>query len=380
MSKLGLLGLTTAALVLGSIHCGSDEPARPKVRVGMLHWAAYAPINVADKMGFWAEEGVDVEVINVTSNQELNDNLATGRIDIALDMIGSWVGIHISGVKLKVIGETDWSFGGDQVIAKKDLPKTKESLSAKPVLVYLNQPSVNFFLGKYLETLDPPLKLSDIEIAEIPTADMAPRFLDGTYDLAINYFPQSKPMLDSGADELATSRTAGYQGVIPEGFVGRAEVIDNIPKETLVKVLKGWYKAVNWVYTDPDTNQINESNWLEYADILRNSTFEGDRDGQAPFTDTELRQFVANVKMHGLVTSACLNGGSKGMALAQSTALQPQPVKDYLTELSSFLSENGSLAGVAPDLADFASDGPNAIFDGSATIEALRELGAVCPN
>ncbi len=135
--------LPTALLIGFSaswFHCSSDETAKPKLRVGMLHWAAYGTLNVADKKGLWANEGVDVEVVNRVSNQELNADLTSGRIDVALDMMGSWVGIHLSGTPLKIIGETDWSYGGDQIIAKKTLDLTK--LKGQSVAIYLDQPSV----------------------------------------------------------------------------------------------------------------------------------------------------------------------------------------------------------------------------------------------
>ena len=69
----------------------------------MLHWAAYGPLNVASTKGLFAAEGVDVEVVNRVSNQELNAELTSGRIDIALDMMGSWVGIHLGGTPLKIV-------------------------------------------------------------------------------------------------------------------------------------------------------------------------------------------------------------------------------------------------------------------------------------
>jgi len=376
MSRLGLLGLTAGALILGGVHCSSEEAAKPKLRVGMLHWAAYAPINVADKKGLWAEEGVDVEVLNVTSNQALNEALETGKIDVALDMIGSWVGIHLKGTKLKVIGETDWSYGGDQIIAKKGLDKTK--LKGSTIGVYLDQPSVNFFLGKYLATLPQPLKLSEVTTSELATAEMDAAFIAGQFQMTVNYFPQSASQLTAEAqgEELLTSRSAGFEGVIPEGFVGRADNIAKISPDTLKRFIKGWYKAVQWVYLDPDQNRIDESHWPEFSEILRNETFKGDRDGAQPYSETELRQFVANVKIHGLNQSLCVNEGAKGMLLKNSTRNSPQPIKDYLTELKSFLDENGELASVAPDLAAFT--GGDGIFDNTATVAALKELGAAC--
>jgi len=74
----------------------------------MIHWIAYSPLNVALEKGFWKDQGIDVEVINYGSNQELNSALENFYIDIALDMMGSWVGMILDGVDLTLIGETDW--------------------------------------------------------------------------------------------------------------------------------------------------------------------------------------------------------------------------------------------------------------------------------
>ncbi|MFM8454214.1 MAG: ABC transporter substrate-binding protein [Gammaproteobacteria bacterium] len=118
------------------------------LKVGMIHWIAYSPLNVADVQGFWKEQGLDVKVINFGSNQELNNALQNKGIDIALDMIGSWVGISQSGVPLVILGETDWSHGGDKIITKKDVDFSK--LKGQNIGVYLNQPSVTYFLNKFL--------------------------------------------------------------------------------------------------------------------------------------------------------------------------------------------------------------------------------------
>lgn len=367
-----LLGASTA-------HCESKDEARPKLRVGMLHWAAYGPLNVADQKGLWAAEGIDVEVVNRISNQELNADLTSGRIDVALDMMGSWVGIHLSGTPLKIIGETDWSYGGDQIIAKRTLDRTK--LKGQQVAIYLDQPSVTFFLGKYLETLSTAgaLKLTDVSTVELETKAIADAFAAGTYQLTVNYEPESaKQLEDTAQGELvASSRSAGFEGVIPEGFVGRQDILAKVDRSTLKKFIKGWQTAVGWVYTDPDNRVVDESHWAEYSNILRKKTFEGDRDDANPYTDAELRQFVSNVKVHGRNQQLCINGEGRGTRLSQSTAGAPQPLRDYLTELREFLDQGGKLSGVNPQLAGF-TDVTAGIFDNSVVVEALKEMGAVC--
>lgn len=41
-------------------------------KIGMIHWIAYSPLNVASTQKMWEKNGIDVQVINFGSNQELN--------------------------------------------------------------------------------------------------------------------------------------------------------------------------------------------------------------------------------------------------------------------------------------------------------------------
>ncbi len=176
---------------------------------------------------------------------------------------------------------------------------------------------------------------------------------------------------------MKTSGSAGFEGVIPEGFVGRADILAKVDRTGLKRFIKGWQKAVQWVYDDPDQRKVNEAHWAEYAQILRDQTFAGDRDAANPYTDAELRQFVSNVKVHSANKQLCVNGPAKQMALKDSTAANPMPLRDYLTELKTFLVEGNKYPSAPANLADFTNE-QTGIFDGSVVVEALTELGATC--
>lgn len=83
------------------------------------------------------------------------------------------------------------------------------------------------------------------------------------------------------------------------------------------------------------------------------------------------------MKVHSANKQVCVNGAAKGMALKDSTAANPMPLRDYLTELKSFLQDGNKLSAVDPKLADFTNE-QSGIFDGSVVVEALTELGAKC--
>lgn len=302
-------------------------------KIGMIHWIAYSPLNVADEQKMWKKNGVDVQVINFGSNQELNNALENKRIDIALDMIGSWVGMQQDGIPLTIIGETDWSNGGDKIIAKKDA--NMKNLNGETIGVYLNKPSVSYFLNSYLTANG--LKLNDVKVVELEPQAMTDNFIAGRFKVIVNYDPEALRAERTGNGKVAAT-SASYPGCIPEGFVSRTDVLETIPKEDLGKIFKTWVEAVKWT---KDT-----ANWNKYKEILNSKTFEGEK----PYPEEDLKAMIASVSIHDVKTQLERNDTGGGL-------------HTYLKNLKTFLSENNMLKK------DFD---PEKIFDNHAIVEVLK--------
>lgn len=302
-------------------------------RIGMIAWIAYSPLNVADAKGMWAEQGLDVEVINFGSNQELNGALEHQRIDIALDMMGSWVGIQQSGVPLTILGETDWSHGGDKIIAKEGVDLS--ALKGQSIGVYLNQPSVTYFLSQYLS--EQGLKLSEVDVIELEPESMADNFIANRFQVIVNYDPQAMRAEREGNGVVAAT-SASWNGVIPEGFVTHSQTYQSMNKDDLAKIFTGWLNAVEWT-RDP-------ANWSEYKTILNDKTFPSD----APFSDADLKDMLASVRIHN--REQALERNRRGGGL-----------DNYLADLKAFLGENDMLKK------DY---NPSVLFDQSVYMSVLN--------
>lgn len=302
-------------------------------KIGMIHWIAYSPLNAASSQEMWKKNGIDVQVINFGSNQELNSALENKRIDIALDMIGSWVGMHQDGVPLTIIGETDWSNGGDKIIAKKDADLKK--LKGETIGVYLNKPSVSYFLNSYLA--ENGVKLSDVKLIELEPQAMTDNFIAGRFKVIVNYDPEALRAERAGNGKVAAT-SASYAGCIPEGFVSRTDVLESIPKEDLSKIFKAWIEAVKWTK--------NPANWNEYKQILNSKTFEG----EPPYSDADLKSMLDSVSIHDSKTQLERNNTGGGL-------------QTYLKNLKGFLSENNMLK---------KEFDPGKIFDNSTIVEVLK--------
>src|SRR5690625_7713002 len=91
-SLLGLLAAGTAAPALAA--CGSavtgEDPAEGgegdseggTVRVGHLSSSLFTPLYVADAMGYFAEEGITIELVPIQSGQDGIPMLSNDQLDV----------------------------------------------------------------------------------------------------------------------------------------------------------------------------------------------------------------------------------------------------------------------------------------------------------
>ncbi len=328
---------TAAAAVATSPAAPTPAVGGRTYRFGMVPWIAYSPLHVAEDLGLWRKLGVDVKVVSFPTNPALYRGIASGDVDLCMDMIGSMVGMVLDGVDVKVLGETDWSHGGDKIIVKRDL--TLARLKARPIGVYLAKPSVTFFLNRFLK--DWNLSLSDVRTQELTMQELADAFIDGRFNVIINCDPEALRAEHDGEGRQSTT-SADFDGIIPEGFVGRADRVAAIPFADQVKIFRGWIQAVRWLH--------DQKNWAEFRRILNQRTFKDD----GPFADPDLLDMFRSVRIHPARTQARRNTPGTG-------------VHSYLHELHGFLRDNKLLTR------DWSVE---KLLDNSALREALRLEGA----
>ncbi len=302
-------------------------------KIGMLQWAGFSSNNVADVKGFWKSQGIDVQLINLANCQELYNAFVNNRIDIAHEMIGTWVGLYMEGSPITNIAELDWSHGGDKIIVKKDF--NVRLLKGQSIGIYWNKISVLFFLNKYLESKK--IRLSDVRPVELDSDGLADNFIAGRFQVIVNYDPQALRAERQGNGNLVAT-TASYTGCMPCGYAVKTESLKTIPKDDLVKIFKGFIEAVKWIK--------DEKNWEEYKKILNTRTFEG---GQ-PYSDQDLKQMLDAVRIHDEKNLTERNKDAGGLFT-------------YLNELKMMLKDNNLLKK------DFKAE---EIFDNTAIKAALE--------
>lgn len=300
------------------VTLASALSAAERLRLGISAWAAWTPALAGQVNGIWQEEGIDVVVQVYPDDAAILADMEKGACDIALAMIGNFVGEQIKGRDLVILGEVDWSHGGDKVVIRRGL--STADLRGTTIGIYLDQPSVRFFLHRALGSYR--LNDHDVVCEEVTDPiDLAQRFIDGRYPMIVNYDPQALRAVRQGNGTVVAS-SATFPGVIPEGFGMLRARRAQLSEETLAALFRGWFRCVAW-------SQQRE-HWDAYVEILRQGVF-GPHSSEA-----DLLTMVAAVSIHDPAAAALRNAPGGGL-------------EAYLRDLGAYLRESGAVdAGWSP--------------------------------
>jgi NitT/TauT family transport system substrate-binding protein len=112
----------------------------PKVKVAINTWPGLGPYYVAKAKGFDKEQGIQLDVIMNEDTVARNSSLAAGEVDLAGITLDAVIIARSRGVPMTVIGQSDFSFGGDGIIAS-DAIKTVADLKGKRIACAEGLPS-----------------------------------------------------------------------------------------------------------------------------------------------------------------------------------------------------------------------------------------------
>lgn len=149
MRRLVISAITATALLAATTACGSSDTGEPggeaggttKVKVGAIPIVDVAPLHLGKEKGFFAEQGIDVEVVNTTGGAAAVPGVVSGEFDFAFGNVVSLIVARSKGLPLKAIAEGNSSTGqqgkdfGGIVVPKNSPIKTAADLAGKTVAV-----------------------------------------------------------------------------------------------------------------------------------------------------------------------------------------------------------------------------------------------------
>ncbi|MCD6486755.1 MAG: NrtA/SsuA/CpmA family ABC transporter substrate-binding protein [Syntrophobacterales bacterium] len=195
-------------LVAGScflVSCWQGEPPeiKEKIRLGASKAFMSIPVFVAKKKGYFAKEGLDVEVKEYGSGKMATQALFAGEVDISTVADVPVVFNSFKRDDFRVFATFTHSYSLVRIIARKDCGiRTGADMKGKKVGANRGTSS-HYYLGAFL--IHSRLSFSEVEIIDIKTPDMADALKNNKVDAISVWQPYSQKamkLLGDNAIEL----------------------------------------------------------------------------------------------------------------------------------------------------------------------------------
>ncbi len=185
---------------LAALLMAAGQPAlaqsRDQVRLGLLASLTDAPIFIAIKKGFYAEENIEVALTTFRSGANMVLPLGTGELDAAAGSPSAGLYNAIArGVKMRIVADKTRStpgFGGSHFIVRKDLVESgrfKTLKDLKGMKIAMNGPGIsNTATLHYLLTAN-GLTQADVSTVDLNFPDHIAAFANKSVDAANNLEP-----------------------------------------------------------------------------------------------------------------------------------------------------------------------------------------------
>ena len=239
MLKQRLLPLVASAFLFGAPAFAGD------LTVGHSTWVGYGPFYVAQEMGFFADEGVNVNFVIMEDTAIKIGAMFAGQIDIAASTSDEFPIYLQPGKSVRYFMAVDYSNGGDGIVATKDIA---DVVGLKGKNVAFEQGTISqFFLNVLLKKNG--LSQADITSVNMTAADAGTAFVAGQVDAAVTWEPALSLGANSANGHLIAS-SAELPGVIVDVLAVTPEVA-KAKADDLKAFARAWYKALEYLDKHP---------------------------------------------------------------------------------------------------------------------------------
>lgn len=265
MSK-SLLSHTLAAgcLALAASVGTSAVRAEEPLSVAMTTWTGYGLIHLADKEGFFEDNGVSVDVRTMQDKAATAAAMATGRLDGWATTVDTFVFYDVEKVGARQVLAVDFSQGGEGIVASAGIDNVAD-LAGKTVAADEGS-STYFFMLNVLA--DAGLGLDDIEHKNMKAGDAGAAFMAGRVDAAATWDPWLTRARERDDGHVLID-TAKRPGLIVDTVAFRSEILRNRPDDVKA-FIAGYFDAYDYWEKNPEeaNRTMAESLGIEYDNFV----------------------------------------------------------------------------------------------------------------
>jgi NitT/TauT family transport system substrate-binding protein len=224
---------------------GESAAADSPLRLGLVTWLGYGPFYIARERGFFADEGVEVELLRIEGDAERRAAIAAGDLDGIALTLDALVVLRAGDLPLKAVMAIDSSNGGDGIVAVQTVKRVAD-LKGRQVAFPTGLPS-HFFLYSVLK--ENGLSMSDIRPIVMDADKAGAAFASGHVEVAVTWEPWLSRARELGRGHvLVDSRQ--HPGAIEDVLFLRQSVIETRP-EAVRGLMRAWFRALDFLGEQP---------------------------------------------------------------------------------------------------------------------------------
>jgi NitT/TauT family transport system substrate-binding protein len=236
--------LLAAAAILGLASCSSYEPP---LRIALIRWPPFEFLHLAQEKGYFAEEGVEVRLIEFVAVNDTQRAFEHDKIDGGTFSLFQVLQNRDQLTrKMQIPLVIDFSDGADMLMARPEVADVR-ALRGRRVGVTLSPLDI-FFLTRALELHG--MTLQDVSLVFVRTADMAEALRDGKVDAITAYPPNSTEVENAGIARPIFS-SSRIPGEIVDVLALDEAVIRKRPDD-VAGVIRAFYRAVEFAQQHPE--------------------------------------------------------------------------------------------------------------------------------
>ena len=292
MHKSLARGLTALVFAAAALSAGAET-----LTLAHSTWVGYGPFYIARDKGFFAAEGVDVELTVMENTPLKMGALMAGQIDMVASTADEFPIYMKPGRPLRYVMAVDNSRGGDGVVSDKSIGSIADLKGKK---IAFEEGSVSqFFINALLR--DAGLSQADVEIVNMTATDAGVAFVAGRVDAAVTWEPALSQGAASPNGKLLTS-SADHPGLIVD-VLAVTEETANTRRADIEAVVRAWNRALEFLRDNPEESYrimaAAVGGWLEdpavfaetlagieYLDAARNAELFGTEAAPGPLAKT----------------------------------------------------------------------------------------------
>ena len=238
-------GIATAALGgLSNSSQAQDIPAAPEagtLKMGLNPWLGYGQWHLAAKKDFFKAQGLEgVELVNFTTDADLNAALASGQLQCGNIATHTAMNFMAAGLPIKIVLLLDVSTTADAMISDGSVTDIKGLMGKQ---VALEEGTTSDILLNYALAQN-GMTIADVQKVPMPAADAGAALIGGKVPVAVTYEPYLTLAKQQNANVKMVYSAGENPGLISDVLVVSDEFLKAKPGQ-IVALVKAWGAAVD---------------------------------------------------------------------------------------------------------------------------------------